>query len=397
MGLFDDTRDTIFRDKSVLEEDYQPDEILERDDEITDYKHAVEDVLLGRAPDNVFLFGKAGVGKTAVTNYVLGELQAEARTRDTADEIHIAKVNCNNATVFSTVRNLINTLRDDDEPTFPKKGFSKADAFEDLYSLMDDRGGTFLLVLDEVDHLRDPDDLLYEFPRARANGHISNAHVGIIGISNNYAFRESLSPKVKSTLMEQEIAFSTYDADELATILRDRADRAFFDDVCEPAAIQYCAAVAAKDDGSARQAIDLLREAGSKAKRDRDDTVTEAHVEAIRDQVNRGQFRNRIRDQTTHAQLVLEGVARAQLADDGPVRTNRVRDAYEASAESHGHSPLTTRKSVLNHLSDLQMLGFLAKEPLNEGLSGGRTYVWSVNLDPETVIEVRESIESTPA
>ncbi|GGL41704.1 hypothetical protein GCM10009037_26650 [Halarchaeum grantii] len=170
---------------------------------------------------------------------------------------------------------------------------------------------------------------------------------------------------------------------------------AFPDDVCEPAAILYCAAVAAKDDGSARQAIDLLREAGRKAKRDRDDTITEAHVEAIREQVNRGQF-HRIRDQATHAQLVLESVAPAQFADDGSIRTDRVRAAYEASAEKHGHSPLTTRKSVLNHLSDLQMIGFLTKEPLNEGLSRGRTYVWSVNLDPETVIEVRESIKSPP-
>ncbi|MFC7166066.1 hypothetical protein ACFQLZ_10245 [Halospeciosus flavus] len=158
---------------------------------------------------------------------------------------------------------------------------------------MDRIGGTHLFVLDEIDHLNDPDALLYEFPRARANGHIETAKVGIIGISNNYTFRNSLSSKVKSTLMEQEIAFSTYDAGELQTILRDRAERAFIDGVCEQSALSACAAFAAKDDGSARQAIDLLREAADAAQKADDGTISNVHVERVRDRVNRGQLETR--------------------------------------------------------------------------------------------------------
>lgn len=78
MGLFSDLDDTIYQDKDVLKEDYQPDEILEREAEIEEYKHALSDAIFGRTPDNVFLFGKSGVGKTAVTNYVLAELEGEA-------------------------------------------------------------------------------------------------------------------------------------------------------------------------------------------------------------------------------------------------------------------------------------------------------------------------------
>ncbi|MFC7199724.1 hypothetical protein [Halospeciosus flavus] len=258
---------------------------------------------------------------------------------------------------------------------------------------MDRIGGTHLFVLDEIDHLNDPDALLYEFPRARANGHIETAKVGIIGISNNYTFRNSLSSKVKSTLMEQEIAFSTYDAGELQTILRDRAERAFIDGVCEQSALSACAAFAAKDDGSARQAIDLLREAADAAQKADDGTISNVHVERVRDRVNRGQLRDKIDDQTMHAQLVLEAVARQQQEVGGAVRTKQIQQRYEQVAESWGQDPLTSLKSVQNHLDDLQMLGFLIRSDENHGREGGRSYRWEVDMNLETVIDVREDIE----
>ncbi|MFC7131442.1 AAA family ATPase [Haloferax chudinovii] len=392
-GLFEDVEDEIYREKRVLKEEYQPDEILERDSEVEEYKHALTDTLFGRSPDNIFLFGKAGVGKTAVTNFVLSELQREALRRDTADEIHVTKVNCNNQSVYSTVRHLVNSLRPEDTASFPKKGPSTADAFEELYAQMERLGGTHLFVLDEIDHLSNPDPLLYEFPRARANGHINEAKVGLIGISNNYTFRNTLSAKVKSTLMEHEISFSTYDAGELQTILTDRAQRAFVDGACVDSAISACAAFAAKDDGSARQAIDLLREAADTAQKDGATTVTAEHVERVREQVNRGQLRDKIDDQTMHAQLVLESVARQQLADDESVRTKRVQQRYEAVADAWGHDHLTSLKSIQNHLDDLHMLGFLIRTDENKGQTGGRSYRWEVDMNLETVIEAREEIE----
>jgi orc1/cdc6 family replication initiation protein len=258
---------------------------------------------------------------------------------------------------------------------------------------MERHGGTHLFVLDEIDHLSDPDPLLYEFPRARANGHIDEAKVGLIGISNNYTFRNTLSAKVKSTLMEHEISFSTYDADELQTILTDRAQRAFVEGACVESAISACAAFAAKDDGSARQAIDLLREAADTAQKTGSTTVTADHVETVREQVTRGQLRDKIDDQTIHAQLVLEAVARQQRTVGESVRTKHVQQRYEAVADAWGHDHLTSLKSIQNHLDDLHMLGFLIRSDENKGQQGGRSYRWEVDMTLETVLEAREEIE----
>jgi len=393
-GPFTDVERSIFASKEVLSEDYQPDQILERDDEINKYRHALEDVLFGRTPQNVMLYGRAGLGKTAVTTYMMEALQDEVTRRPDADELFVHELNCNGKTVYSVVRTLINELLPETANDFPKRGLSTADAFEELYTQLDRRGGTHLIVFDEIDHLSDIDTLLYELPRARSIGHITNSKVGIIGISNNYRFRQELSPKVKDTLMEAEISFSPYDASELQAILADRADRAFVDGVCDDSAVARAAAIAAKDRGNARQAIDLLRVGGEVAKKQDDSRVDDSHIIEAQELVQRGRLRNRIRDQTQHAQLLLETLAYLEEQEETPARSKTIKTRYETVVDSHAVDPLTTLKSIQNHLSDLHMLGFLQRTDRNRGESGGRYYEYSLDLDPEVVVDIRDEIEA---
>lgn len=288
------------------------------------------------------------------------------------------------------VRELVNELLPANASPFPKRGLGTGDAFDELYSQLDRIGGTHLFVVDEIDHLEDVNTLLYELPRA--NDHISNAFVGIVGISNDYTFRQSLSPKVKDTLMETEISFSPYDAAELQTILQYRADKAFRDDVCKQSAIAKAAALAAQDMGNARQAIDFLRVGSEVAERTGDTHVTDEHIERARGLVRRGRLENKIRDQTEHAQYILEAIARLAETDDLPARSKAVQTVYETVADSHGATPLTTLKSVQDHLSDLQMLGFLIRHERNRGRSGGQYYEYELDLDPEIILETRAEI-----
>ena len=392
--LFAEMTETLFEDKSILSEEYSPDVIVERDEEIDAYRTALKDVLFGRNPSNVFIYGKTGVGKTAVTEYIMDALRAEVQRRDEADELHVQFRNCNDDTVYRTVRSLINGIRDDHRDQFPETGLATSHALETLFEEMDDAGGTFLFVLDEIDHLDDANTLLYELPRARANGNLTNARVGVIGISNNYTFRDSLSPKVKDTLMEKEIAFSPYDATELQSILATRAEKALVDHACEESAIRLAAAKAAKDTGSARQAIDLLREGGDVAEEEGADTISDEHIERAAERVQRGRVENKLRDQTMHGQLILEAVAYLETEGQAPVRSKVVQDTYEQVTRDWDHDPLTTLKSIQNHLADLTMLGFLERTERNEGRAGGAHYQYELALDPDIVLETRASIEA---
>ncbi|RLM83888.1 cell division control protein Cdc6 [Halobellus sp. Atlit-38R] len=289
-GPFSDMTETIFADKSVLSEEYQPDEILEREQEIEEYRYALQDVLFGRDPKNVMLYGKAGLGKTAVTRYILDALAEEVKTREQADDLHIHTVNCNGKTLFMVVRRLVNDLLPSHTSDFPKRGLGTGDAFDELYTQLDRVGGTHLFAFDEIDHLSDANTLLYELPWARSNGHLDEARVGVIGISNNYTFRSDLSPKVKDTLMETEISFSPYDATELKTILLDCAEQAFIEGGYDMSAITMTAAMAAQDMGNARQAIDLLRVGAEVTEKREEYCVTDDHIEEARELVQRGRL-----------------------------------------------------------------------------------------------------------
>lgn len=392
--LFSDMTETLFENKTILSEEYQPDEIVEREDEIDAFRSALKDVLFARNPSNVFIYGKTGVGKTAVTEYIMTALKTEVQRRDGTDDLYVHFRNCNDDTVYRTVRALINSIRGADCEPFPETGHSTAHALETLYEEMDARDGTYLFVLDEIDHLSDPNTLLYELPRARANNHLTTSRVGVIGISNNYAFRSSLSPKVKDTLIEKEIAFSPYDANELQSILTARAQKALIEDAWDESAIRLAAANAAKDTGSARQAIDLVREGGDIAEESAASKITDEHIELAVDRVQRGRVENKLRDQTMHGQLILEALATLEVNGSTPAKSKAIQKTYLRVAQRRHQDPLTTLKSIQNHLADLTMLGFLERNEHNDGRAGGAHYQYGLALDPTIVLETRDAIEA---
>ena len=57
--------------------------------------------------------------------------------------------------------------------------------------------------------------------------YIANADDRPADDSNDYGFRNRLSPKVRDTLMEREVSFPPYDALELESILHERAKKRF--------------------------------------------------------------------------------------------------------------------------------------------------------------------------
>ena len=74
-GIFDSfDNNTIFRDKSMLQSNYKPEQILHREEQIKQIASILAPVLRGEKPSNLFLYGKTGTGKTFSIDYVSDEL-----------------------------------------------------------------------------------------------------------------------------------------------------------------------------------------------------------------------------------------------------------------------------------------------------------------------------------
>lgn len=366
----------IFRDKDALGESYHPEKIEERDEEIEEYMDALQPVVDGWEPNNIFLYGNTGVGKTAVTSYLLSRLEADVREYDDID-LTVLSLNCKTSnSSYQVAVELVNELRPDGQE-ISSTGYPQRTVFNKLYEEIEAIGGTVLVVLDEIDSIGDRDELLYELPRARANDNLHSTQVGVIGISNDFKFRERLDPRVQDTLCERELQFSPYDAPELENILRSRADVAIADNSIEQGVMELCAALAARDSGSARQALDLLRLAGEIAENDEDERIRREHVDSARAKLEQERVEEGMRELTTHGRLTLLAVISKHAREDTPCRTRGIYEEYLALCDSSGTDSLTQR-SVHNHLSDLRMLGILSAR---ENRSGSRGNYYSYELD----------------
>lgn len=369
-------KQNIFRNKDALSESYQPDRIEERDEEIQEYMDALQPIVDGWEPNNVFLYGNTGVGKTAITEYLLDVLQEDVEEYDDVN-LSIVGINCKTlSSSYQVAVELVNTLRPRGGE-ISSTGYPQQTVFNKLYDELEAIGGTVLIILDEVDSIGDRDELLYELPRARANGYLESTKVGLIGISNDFKFREQLDPRVQDTLCEREIQFPPYDAPELCNILESRAEIAISDDAIESGVVNLCAALAAQDSGSARQALDLLRLGGEIAENRDADAITEETVKDARAKIEQERVEEGMRELTTHGRLVLLAVISKTAKEETPCRTREIYDEYVSLCESSETNTLAQR-SVHNHLSDLRMLGILSA---HENRSGSRGNYYSYELD----------------
>ncbi|MBV0902818.1 Cdc6/Cdc18 family protein [Haloarcula salina] len=386
MGIFE--RDTeIYLDRDALREDYQPENLVGRDTELDRYKAALQPVINGEQPNNIFLYGKTGVGKTAGTRYLIDHLKADAAQYEDID-LTVEMLNCDGlSSSYQIATRLVNEFRNETNQ-ISTTGYPRATVYDMLWTELDSCGGTIYIVLDEVDHIQD-DSILYQLPRARANENLSSAKIGIIGISNDFSFRDNLSPKVKSSLCEEEIQFPAYDANELIKILEQRAEVAFHEGVLEDGVIELCAAYGAKDAGDARQSLDLLMKAGDLARDKETDTISDDLVREARDVLERGRIREGISGLTQHGHLVVYALVTLDQEGKTPVRTRDIRPRYTNFAEKAGIDPLVPRR-MRDHLGELSMLGIISAIERNEGRRGGTYREYSVEMDPKMILSALE-------
>src|SRR3989337_3909827 len=82
----------LFKDREVLRHDYLPANLPHREDQIRLLGETVAPVLKDARCSNVFIYGKTGTGKTAVTKYVLSRLEIKAK--EYGARVKFCYINC---------------------------------------------------------------------------------------------------------------------------------------------------------------------------------------------------------------------------------------------------------------------------------------------------------------
>ena len=408
-GIFESfDKRLIFKDKSLLQNNYQPKEILYRDEQIKQIASILAPILRGEKPSNLFLYGKTGTGKTLSIQHVRDGLLKRADKTD-GFKIKVEYLNCKLKKVSDTEYRILAELVRKLGGEIPDTGLPTEAVYNKFLQIIDSHKQIVILILDEIDQTvkKISDGFLYNL--TRLNSELSQSQICIVGISNDLTFLEGLDPRVKSSLSEEEIVFPPYNALHLREILKHRANEVFKETVLHEGVIEKCAGFAAREHGDARRALDLLRIAGELAERDGSKRVLLKHIDEANNKIERDKILDVVRTEPKQFQLVLYSIinlskkrknSQTLLGNQkNPIKgndamfTGDVYNYYHDLCLKHKMEILTQRR-VSDIIQEFDMLGIINVKVISKG-RGGRMREIRLAITDKIIEKAKEIIEDS--
>ena len=358
------TREPLFSSKEVLRHSYTPDELPHRNKEIRQLAMILSSALRNEESSNILIYGKSGTGKTIVSKFVCKELEGTAKRLNIP--VKTAYINCEiTDTQYRVLQNLTECFGD----KVPFTGWPTDKVYRAFLESLDGVSQGVVIILDEVDKLvqKSGDDIIYNL--TRINSELKKARVSIIGISNDLKFKDYLDARVQSSLSEEVVVFKPYDARQLEDILNQRAALALKPDVLDEYVIPLCAALAAREHGDARKALDLLRVSGEIAERESAPRVIEKHVRKAKDRIEADSIVEAVRTLPTQSKILLYSIVVFEERKHRVITTGDVYEVYSTICRRMGLDILTQRR-VSDLLSELDLMGIINSTVVSKGRYG---------------------------
>jgi len=269
-GIFNDLQSGVFRDERVLLPEYQPPQLMFRDEQVQAIARCVQGVARGQPPQSGVIYGPTGTGKTTASRLVLSELS------EFTEKAATAYINCwetySRQAVYSAIADQVGEA-------LPKRGIGADEIFSRIVQRLKYDRKACIVVLDEADRVATGEaaTVLYELSRASENHGVS---FGLILVSNVPDLAAGLDSRIRSSLRLEKVEFKKYLPSQLKDILAARAKEGFLAGAASDEIIGLCAAFGAKAGGDARVALEALWKAGRTAEKRGAKKVEESDVRA---------------------------------------------------------------------------------------------------------------------
>ena len=390
--IFDSfARNSIFKNKAILQSNYSPEVIQHRDKEIKQIASILAPCLRLERTSNLFVYGKTGTGKTISVTYVRNELLKRAEEQNIP--LVIEYVNCKLKKIADTEYRILAELIKKLGWHVPSTGLPTDQVYQKFIDVIDSKKQIVIIVLDEIDQAVKKIDDNFLYSLTRLNSELTKAQISIIGISNDVNFLDYLDPRVRSSLSEEELVFPTYNALQLKDILKERANMAFKEDIVEEGVIEKCAAYAAREHGDARRALDLLRVAGELVEREGKSKVALEYIDIANEKIEKDKIFDMISTQPKQFQLVLMSIIISVEKNIEQIFTGEVYNIYQNLCSKTATESLTQRR-VGDIIAELDMMGIINARVISKGRYG-RTREIKLAIPNNITDKVKEIIKDS--
>ncbi len=384
-------KESVFFDKKALQTPYTPETILHREEQTKQIANILAPALRGDKPSNIFIYGKTGTGKTLTAKYITHKLTEMAEKGN--HPLQVLYVNCKLKRSADTEYRLVAQLATELGKSLPATGLPTEEIYKAFIRALNKQKQNYILILDEIDQLvnKTGDNVLYNL--TRLNEELEGSQISIIGISNDIMFVDTLDPRVISSLSEEEIVFPPYNALQIQSILKQRAELAFNKDVLEIGVIEKCAAYSARDHGDARRALELLRVAGELADRKNTKKINTGHIDEAEGKIDRDRIIDIVSTHPKQYQIVLYAIISLQSGNTNNLFTGEVYEVYKSLCNKTNTSVLTQRR-ISDIISEFDMLGIVNAKVISKGRYG-RTRNISVSIPHTMLPKIKNILEES--
>ena len=241
----------ILRSENYLDTNYRPEKPVGRDPEIQRIVDAVRPVTRKNTPENLLVYGPAGIGKTTCVRYVFDSLEEETSSK-------AVYINC---WQYNTRPSLLTELLIQLGYPAPRKGKPVDELLSKIREWLSKNRGV-VVALDEFDQLENHTEVIYDLQLVNEE---SDSQLGLVMVSNQHPRQIELDPRSQSRLNCQTLQFSTYTAEEIREILQERVEQAFRPGSVQDEVLEKIAEQVASDGGDCREALQILLRAGREA------------------------------------------------------------------------------------------------------------------------------------